>query len=91
MDGERWRTSTKQLQETLKVCEAVRRMPGELGNSGVATLHFVRNVEHTTHNALHTTHYTRFYNVNASFGECAGKCIEAQTNMPTREDTCYGG
>ena len=40
MDGERWCTSTKQLQETLlQVCE--RRMPGELRNSVAATLQFV--------------------------------------------------
>ena len=37
MDGERWCTYTKRLQETLlQVCEAVRRMPGELRNSEAA-------------------------------------------------------
>ena len=40
MDGERWYTSTNQLEETLlQICEAVRRMPGGFINSGAATLH----------------------------------------------------
>ena len=59
MNGERWRTSTTEVQETLlKVCESVQRMPGKVRKLGAATLQSVRNVKHTTHNALHTTHDT---------------------------------
>ena len=53
-------------------------MPGELRNSGAATLQFMWNVEHTTRNTMHTTHNTRFQNTNASLGEYAGLCIEVQ-------------
>ena len=45
--------------------------------------------QYTMDCTLHTTHV--FYNENASLGEYAGICIEGQTNMPTREETCYGG
>ena len=74
MDGEKWCTSTKQLQVTLlQVCEVVRRIPGELRNSGAATLQFVWNVEHDTQ---HTTNV--FFNENASLGEYARRSIEVQ-------------
>ena len=75
MDGERWYMSTEQLQETLlQVCEAVRRTPGELRNSGASILQFVWKVEHY---AQHTAHHAQhvFFNMNtSSLGEYAGMC-----------------
>ena len=92
MDGERWCTSTKELQETLlQVCNAVRRMPR---NSGAATLQFVWNVEHTAHNTLHTAHYKlhTFFEVRTlARASMLVYVLNYSTNMPTLEETCYGG
>ena len=89
MDGERWCTPTKQLQETLlQVCEAVRRTPGELRNSGAAILQFVWKVEHYTQ---HTAHYTVHIQVRTlAWASMLVYVMNYSTNMPTREETCYG-
>ena len=79
------------------LCEAVRRMPGEIRNSGVVTLQFVWNAEHTTHNTLHTTHctlHTFFLTRTLAWASMLVYVlkyrriiiIEVQTNMPTREE-----
>ena len=56
MDGEKGYTSTKHLQETsLQVCEAVRRLPGELRNLDCSSRR-TWNVERTRTSI--NSHYT---------------------------------